>query len=136
MIAVNDSTIVRAMAKKRFQGVRLKRPLLGYEDVYFSQHAMLRMSQRGITREDVYHAIEQPDATGLPTAPGRHRVRWNKTPEKGVDVVYALQDDCVSIVTTFISDLTLPANTAPTIVRVKRTLPPNPKRKTAKRKKR
>jgi Domain of unknown function (DUF4258) len=58
------------MAKIR-RGLILTQRLLGYDKVELTQHALARMRQRGITREDAFRAIEKPDQTELPTAPGR-----------------------------------------------------------------
>ena len=77
------------------------------------------MKQRGINREDVYHAIEKPDVTGLPTGPGRHRTRWNKTDRHGVNVVYELRDDEICVVTTIKITLSAEIGKAPRILRVK-----------------
>lgn len=78
-------------------GLMLKERLLGYDTVEFIRHALTRMSQRNISREDVYRTIRKPDETGLPTAPGRQRVRWNKSVNFSIDVVYELLDDRIEL---------------------------------------
>src|SRR5438132_1550456 len=80
-------------------GLIVNERLLGYEKVELTHHALLRMKQRGISREDAFRAIRKPDQTGLPTAPGRQRVRWNKSVNFSIDVVFDLTDDRVRIIT-------------------------------------
>ena len=85
------------------------------------------MKQRRITTEDVFRAIESPDETGLPTALGRHRVRWIKSERYAVDVVYELLD-VVRVITTIRIDVFAAKGKPPEIFRL-RVKPPKPKRK-------
>jgi hypothetical protein len=82
-------------------GITLNERLLGFDKVELTRHLLDRMRQRGIAREDVFQAIRKPDQTGLPTAPGRHRVRWTKSVNFSIDVVYELLPDRIRVVTTF-----------------------------------
>lgn len=110
-----------AMSRIR-RGLILNHRLLGYEKVEFTQHALSRMRQRKITRDDVFRTIEKPDQTGLPTAPKRQRVRWNKSINYSIDVVFELLPDRVQIVTTMrVCDAL--RGIAPTIVSIKKQPP-------------
>ena len=103
----------------RFRRGELRnRPLLGFGQVEFIPHALARMRERKITYDDVYRTVENPDEIGLPTAPCRHRVRWRKTEFVAVDVVYALMDDRVRIITTMRIDLTAEKGVPPRVFRV------------------
>ena len=104
-------------------GKVFNRPILGFDKVEFVRHALARMKQRGITYDDVYHAIEHPDETGLPTAPGRQRVRWNKFDYRSVDVVFELGEDRVRIITVIGIDRTTEVGVPPTIVAFPREIP-------------
>lgn len=79
----------------------LNERLLGFDRVELTRHALDRMKQRKISREDVFQAIRKPDNVGLPAAPGRQRVRWNKSVNFSIDVVYELMTDRVRVITTF-----------------------------------
>jgi len=81
------------------RGLILNERLLGYDKVELTQHTLSRMRQRGISREDAFRAIRNPDQTGLPTEPGRQRVRWNKSVNFSIDVVFELCPDWVRIIT-------------------------------------
>lgn len=81
------------------RGLVLNERLLGYDKVELTRHALLRMAQRRISRDEAFHAIRKPDQTGLPTAPGRHRVRWNKSINYSIDVVYELGTDRIRVIT-------------------------------------
>lgn len=106
--------------RKFSRGLTLKRRCLGYEKVHFTGHALQRMSQRSITREDVFHTIENPDAIGLPTAPGTFRVRWEKTDVYGIDVVYAIGTDAIRVVTAIKISKDAEKGQPPKILRVKK----------------
>jgi hypothetical protein len=77
-----------SMWRRRKKGLTLSRPILGFTFIELTRHSLDRMQQRGVSRDDVFRTIEKPDVTGLPTAPGRARVRWHKTLTHAVDVVY------------------------------------------------
>src|SRR5438046_676319 len=67
--------------------------------VGFMAHAVDRMESRGISEADVLQTLREPDETGLPTQPGRKRVRWQKTPRVAIDVVYEELADEIAVVT-------------------------------------
>lgn len=97
----------------------LKQKLLGFDLVEFTQHALSRMAQRGITRDDVYRTVGNPDYTGLATAPHRHRVRWDKSVNFCIDVVYEICPKHIRIVTAMrVCDNF--RGVAPTIVRMRK----------------
>jgi hypothetical protein len=108
-------------------GLVLNQRLLGYDKVELTQHALGRMRQRGISREDAFRAIERPDQTGLPTAPGRQRVRWNKSVNYSIDVVFEACDDFIRVITVMRVVDAL-RGIAPKIVRMPKA-PPRSKQK-------
>ena len=100
----------------------LNERLLGYDKVELIRHALIRMQQRGISRDDVFQTIRKPDKVGLPTEPGRHRVRWIKSVNFSIDVVYELLPDRVRVITTMkVLDST--RGVAPKIFRIGKQIP-------------
>jgi hypothetical protein len=80
-------------------GKILKEAALGRDIIELSGHARLQMGIRDISEDDVLKTIREPTATGLPTQPGRERVRRDKTARVAIDVVYELLPDRVFVVT-------------------------------------
>ena len=74
--------------------------VLGVQFVEIVGHANNRMKERGVSDQDVIAALKSPSKTGLPTQPGRERVRWNKTARVAVDVVYERLSDRIRVITT------------------------------------
>jgi len=76
--------------------------VLNYDMIEFWWHALDRMNMRGITREDVIEAIEDPTTKGLPTKPGRSRIR-KAFPSTGkiIDVVYDEKPDRLRVITAY-----------------------------------
>jgi hypothetical protein len=64
--------------------------VLGCQRVAFDSHAEARMTERGVTEDEVLAVLRNPDQTGLPTL--RHRLRYRKevAPGRLVDVVFEL----------------------------------------------
>lgn len=115
------------MSRIRRRGLILNERLLGYEKVELTQHALSRMRERGISREDAFQTIRKPDRAGLPTAPGRQRVRWNKSINYSIDVVFELCLEWVRIITVMrVTDAL--RGIAPTIVRIGKSLPKSKRR--------
>lgn len=113
-------------------GLVLNQKLRGYNKVELTQHALGRMRQRNITREDVFSAVEHPDLENLPTTPERQRVRWNKSVNYSIDVIFEEHEEFIRIVTAMrVTDVF--EGMAPEIRRAWKTAP-KPKQK--KRKKR
>src|SRR5713226_7034625 len=83
----------------RAKTVLLAEPIMGYRRIEFTGHALDRMEDWGLTYDDALLTLKCPDATGLPTAPGRERVRRNKTAMTSVDVVYEKVPDGCRVVT-------------------------------------
>ena len=73
--------------------------LLGFEKLEFTYHALKQMKIRGITQNNVIEAIRSPTRTGLPTQPGRTRVRKNRGNASAIDVVYEELDDRLLVIT-------------------------------------
>jgi hypothetical protein len=89
--------------KPRYRkGLLLRIPVLSYNAIEFFPHAMDRVKQRGITRDEVIEAINNPTSSDLPTQAGRKRVRrvFGKS-GKAIDVIYDELPDRVRVITTF-----------------------------------
>ena len=75
----------------QFRSVRagkvIQAKIAGHTQVVFCRHALDRMAQRGVTEKEVLAAIRKPTKTGLPSQPGRQRVRKNRNSTEAVDVV-------------------------------------------------
>ncbi len=80
-------------------GKLLTEPALGRNTIELSGYARLQMGIRGISEDDVLQTLRNPKQFGLPTQPGRERVRWNKTARVAIDVVYEIHPDRVFVVT-------------------------------------
>jgi hypothetical protein len=108
------------MGRPRFQpGIEYKKQVLGFPTIYFNQHALERMRERGITLDEVFRAIENPDITGLKTQPGRIRSLWKKSNDVAIEVVYEVQVSRVRVVTTWKSDPRRKGGSPPQISRPK-----------------
>ena len=75
--------------------------LLGKSKVEFIFHAVDQMRIRKISVLEVLAVIRTPAVTGLPTQPGRERVRKFKKPTKAIDVVYEVLEDRIRVITVF-----------------------------------
>ena len=84
---------------------------------------MDRLRERKITRDQVCDAIENPDETGLPTWPGRERVRWSSGTRHAIDVVYEIRAGTQIRIITAIRVNSEGKDTAPTIVRFPKAIP-------------
>ena len=62
-------------------------------------HAQERMKLRGISDYDIVMTLRNPTVKGLPTQPGRLRVRWNKTMRVAIEVVYQEHPDRIVVIT-------------------------------------
>ncbi len=65
----------------------LQEEVLGCKSVAFDEHALTRMSQRGVMEEEILEVLRNPDQTGLPTQPNRFRYRKARN-GRSVDVVF------------------------------------------------
>ena len=83
--------------RRKAKVVRAK--LLGFDKVEFLAHALEQMEVRIITQEQVLAAIRETEEAGLPTQPGRIRVRRSIDTFRYVDVIYSLEKDRVLVVT-------------------------------------
>ncbi len=79
---------------RRVPGREVSHSVLGYDTVWFTNHAIQRMKQRRISEAQVFSVLEHPTAKGLKTQPGRERWRRNN-----VDVVFARWPDKICIIT-------------------------------------
>jgi hypothetical protein len=71
----------------------------GKNEVAFDSHAVLRMSQRGITEAQVVATLQKPDITGLRADPGRFRVRRHYGGHHSIDVVYEEEPTRILVIT-------------------------------------
>ena len=58
------------------------------DELAFDEHAIKRMTERGITEEQVLATLRNPDMIGLRADPGRLRVRRHYGSHASIDVVY------------------------------------------------
>jgi hypothetical protein len=79
---------------RRVPGREVSYSVLGYDTVWFTDHAIQRMKQRRISEGQVFSVLEHPTAKGLKTQPGRQRWRRNN-----IDVVFAKWPDKLCIIT-------------------------------------
>ena len=70
--------------------------VLGRDKLAFDEHAVLRMTERGVTEQQVIDTLSNPDVTGLPADQGRLRVRKTFPRGTSVDVIY--EEDPTQIV--------------------------------------
>lgn len=82
-------------------GIVLNKKLLSYDKVEFTQYALDRLSERGIKRDQVYDAIENPDVEELRTKPGRCCIQRYLDDDTSLRVVYELLDDRIRIISTW-----------------------------------
>jgi hypothetical protein len=83
----DEQRIVRVSPSK-IQARVIQGTVTGFDYVELTGHAVEQMAIRGLSDTDVLDTLRQPDEEGLPTEPGRKRVRRNKTTRMAVDVVY------------------------------------------------
>ncbi len=69
--------------------------------VDFTQHAVERMEERGITSDEVIEALRNPDQEGLPADPPRLRIR-RMLGATALDVVFVELPDRIRVVTTYV----------------------------------
>ena len=79
-------------------GERVDQAIHGKDFVYFTRHALNRMKQRRISKDEVYFALRNPTETGLPTQPHRERIRWTRG-IAAIDVVFEEREDHYRIIT-------------------------------------
>src|SRR5438477_1788739 len=86
---------------RRMPGIEVKvdDPVLGYNRIWFTRHALTRMKQRGITESEVFAVLKTPTQKGLPTAPRRLRWRKHRTARLAVDVVFTRLPNQLRIIT-------------------------------------
>jgi hypothetical protein len=79
--------------------------LRGFTRVEFTVHAIEQMAMRGLTRDEVFKTIREPEATGLPTQSGRKRFRRYRTEKRALDVIFEEVEDRIIVVTAMIVSL-------------------------------
>jgi hypothetical protein len=83
-------------------GEEVAHSVLGFNKVWFTRHALLRMKQRHISQTDVFLVLEEPIQKGLKTQPGRYRWRRGTVHHRAIDVVFEKWPDKVCIVTVIV----------------------------------
>jgi hypothetical protein len=96
------SNRLRGPGKAPFRGKLVRVKLKGKPLLEICSHALERMKERGISVDEVIHAIRKPTRTGLPTPPPRRRVRKHRTRSEAVDVVYEVETDRIIVVTAIL----------------------------------
>ena len=86
----------------------IKVSILGRQKLELVGHALLQMSIRGISEQDVIRTIRNPTRTGLRTKPSRKRVRRHKSTYKAIDVVYEELPDRIRVITAIAITLRRP----------------------------
>jgi hypothetical protein len=71
----------------------------GRDEIAFDEHAVERMRERGVTEGQVIATLQHPDITGLPTGPGRLRLRRHYGSHHSVDVVFEEEPDRLVVIT-------------------------------------
>jgi hypothetical protein len=84
------------------KGITVERPVLDFDFVYFTHHALIRMKERGVRRSEVFAVLDSPDKKGLKTEPGRERWRKKRSKSLGVDVVFERWPTKICIVTVMV----------------------------------
>jgi hypothetical protein len=88
-------------------GEEVKHSVLGYSRVWFTRHAIDRMNERNVSREEALSVLEHPTQKGLKTQRGRFRWRKKRTAGTSIDVVFEKWPDKVCIVTVMVIQGTL-----------------------------
>jgi hypothetical protein len=85
--------------RSRFQNLILDAVVPGYDEVELTGHAREQMVIRGFDENDVVRTLANPTERGLPTQPGRQRVRRNLNARFACDVVYAESGKKIRVIT-------------------------------------
>jgi len=72
--------------------------VLGCKSIAFDEHALLRMTERSVTEDEVIEVLRNPDQTGLPTQPNRQRYR-KLLSGRQIDAVFELDPTQVVVIT-------------------------------------
>ena len=81
----------------------VQRSACGKPRVYLCRHATERMKQRGISESEVFEALNNPTATGLPVPKFRDRKHnsWNRSARTAIHVIFEVREDHIRVVTTY-----------------------------------
>jgi len=79
----------------------IQESVLGCKSVAFDGHAILRMTERGVSEDEVVEVLRAPDQTGLPTQPNRQRYR-KRIAGRRIDVVFELDPTQVVVFTVIV----------------------------------
>src|SRR5262245_54882148 len=78
-----------------------------FSGLVLTGHAQQQMARRGIAVQEVVDALRNPHETGLPTQPGRVRIRHNQNLQAALDVVYQAHGNDMLVVTAMSVQLLL-----------------------------
>jgi hypothetical protein len=70
--------------------------------VWFTRHALQRMKQRRVAKDEIYSILANPTRKGLRTQPGRFRWRKRRSKTFVVDVVFEKWPNKICIVTVMV----------------------------------
>jgi hypothetical protein len=90
------------MKKRPRNSVVVRIDARGFSSIIFSPHALDRLKQRVIRREDVIQAIRAPTRMNLPANPPNQRLAWQKNYRTEIHVVYYEQKPRLIVVTAFV----------------------------------
>jgi hypothetical protein len=76
----------------------IQESVLGCKSVAFDEHAVTRMSERGVSEDDVLEVLRHPDQTGLPTQANRFRYRKTVLGRK-MDVIFEHDPTQIVVIT-------------------------------------
>lgn len=82
----------------------LDEPIMGCDHLEFCPHALDRMIQRGITRDDIIQALKKPSKRNLRSDPPKKRISWRKPDGTELNVVFVLKPKKLVVVTAYVPD--------------------------------
>ena len=89
-------------ARRPGVSVTVSEPILGFDRVWFTNHSLVRMKERGVSQEDVFSVLRSPDLRGLPTERGRKRCDKSRPYRGDLDVVFIQYSDCPCVITVIV----------------------------------
>ena len=90
------------MPIKKEHGRLVKATVGKFNLIEICNHALDRMKGRGVSQDEVIKTLRSPTRKGVPTQPGRKRVRKNRRSSEAVDVVYKEGDDRLVVITVIV----------------------------------
>jgi hypothetical protein len=72
--------------------------VLGCKSIGLDEHAVKRMSERGVSEDEILQVLRSPDQSNLPTQTGRFRYR-KRIAGRNVDVVFEHDPTQIVVIT-------------------------------------